>query len=78
MIILETENERKVLQCLFNYIYETHTCYWSTDGHIDYDKEEYNNLAELRDHIRIHLGKDFFDDGNFDMCKFLTTLNGGF
>ena len=75
-IILETNKERLALQGILNYLYETHTRYWSTMGDIDFDKPEYRKLLELKEHIEARQGKDFFDDNDFDLCRFLTQLNG--
>ena len=76
MIICNNENERLVLECVLNYVFETHTNYWSSDADIDYDKKEYHALFELQKHIQNNLGSKFLENNNFDLWKFLYQLNG--
>ena len=75
-MILCNENERKVLEGILNYLYETHTNLWSSDEMIDQDKEEIEKFYELRKHIQWYIGDNFFQDNNFDLCKFIYKLNG--
>ena len=73
MIILETNQERKALQGILNYIWETHTCLWDSDESIDYDKAEYHQLRNLREHLKkfgVATGE------GFDLCELLYKLNG--
>ena len=73
MIILETNEERKALQGILNYIWETHTCVWSSDEDVDYDKAEYTNYKELRKHLErfgVATGE------GFDLSALLYKLNG--
>ena len=76
MIILENNQEMKVLQGILNFVWESNTCVWDTDESIDYDKAEYKKYLELKKHIQNMLGQNFFDDNDFDLCKFLFKLNG--
>ncbi len=76
MIILETNQERKALQGILNFVWESNTCVWDSDESIDYDKAEYTKYLELKKHIQNMLGQKFFDDNDFDLCEFLYKLNG--